>query len=73
MKTFSYMGCPIEDIEIGRTYYFGQLWDGNGDENIGSEIFDSGSIAVGDNLVKFVCIVDALCLMDCVVEVIEIF
>ena len=31
MKTLSYIYGKEEEIEIGGKYYFGQLWDGDGD------------------------------------------
>ena len=42
MKTLSYINAFEEEIEIGQIYYFGQLWDGDGD---GLELLQSGSIA----------------------------
>lgn len=33
----------IGTIETGKEYYFGQLWDGDGD---GEELLESGAIAV---------------------------
>lgn len=44
MKTLGYL-IGIREIEIGEEYYFGELWDGNGD---GEELLESGSIAVFD-------------------------
>lgn len=46
MKTLSYIYSNEEDIELGNTYYFGQLWDGNGD---GEELLDSGAICIGED------------------------
>ena len=31
MKTLSYILGSEEEIVINKEYYFGQLWDGNGD------------------------------------------
>jgi hypothetical protein len=45
MKTLSYINGIEEDIVIGKTYYFGQLWDGNGD---GLELLQSGAITIYD-------------------------
>lgn len=39
----SYVLGAENTIEAGKEYYFGQLWDGNGD---GEELLDSGAIAV---------------------------
>lgn len=43
LNTLSYILGAEDTIEAGREYYFGQLWDGNGD---GEELLDSGAIAV---------------------------
>lgn len=38
MKTLSYINSTIEDIIVGKKYYFGQLWDGNGGDSQGNEL-----------------------------------
>ena len=43
MRTLSYLYGEEREIKSGETYYFGQLWDGEGD---GQELLESGSIAV---------------------------
>lgn len=43
LNTLSYILGTEDTIETGREYYFGQLWDGNGD---GEELLESGAIAV---------------------------
>ena len=43
LRTLSYVGAVVEEIRAGETYYFGQLWDGDGD---GVELLESGAIAV---------------------------
>lgn len=51
MLTLSYAYGAIEEIEIGEVYYFGQLWDGNGD---GEELLNSGAISPdGEHVVHF--------------------
>ena len=50
MKTLSYIYAAEEEIEIGNTYYFGQLWDGEGE---GYELLESGSIEIDDTIVEF--------------------
>lgn len=42
MKTLSYVLGQEREIEIGQEYYFGQLWDGEGD---GEELMESGAIS----------------------------
>lgn len=43
LNTLSYVLGVENTIEAGKEYYFGQLWDGNGD---GEELLESGAIAV---------------------------
>ena len=43
LNTLQYVIGAEDTIEAGREYYFGQLWDGNGD---GEELLESGAIAV---------------------------
>ena len=43
LNTLAYILGAEDTIEAGREYYFGQLWDGNGD---GEELLESGAIAV---------------------------
>ena len=50
MKTLSYELGRIENIEIGNTYYFGQLWDG--EDGDGQDLLSSGSIAIGGAMRK---------------------
>lgn len=51
LKTLSYIYGIEEGIEINKTYYFGQLWDGNGD---GNELLESGCISLdNENIVAF--------------------
>lgn len=42
MKTLDYI-TGVREIKIGEEYYFGELWDGNGD---GEELLESGSIEI---------------------------
>lgn len=53
LNTLSYVLGTEDTIEAGREYYFGQLWDGDGD---GEELLKSGAIAVyqdGEYIVDF--------------------
>lgn len=43
LNTLSYILGIYDTIEAGKEYYFGQLWDGDGD---GEELLKSGTIAV---------------------------
>lgn len=43
LNTLSYILGMEDTIETSKEYYFGQLWDGNGD---GEELLESGAIAV---------------------------
>lgn len=48
MKTLSYVLGSEREIVKGGEYYFGQLWDGNGESERGKELLESGSICVTD-------------------------
>lgn len=48
MNTLSYILGNEEEIKVGGEYYFGQLWDGNGD---GEELLESGAIALDENFI----------------------
>lgn len=51
LKTLSYVHATEEEIKVGGKYYFGQLWDGNGD---GEELLESGSISPdNENVIDF--------------------
>ena len=43
IKTESYKLGHETEVEIGKTYYFGQLWNGEGD---GDELLESGAITM---------------------------
>ena len=43
LNALSYVLGTEDTIETGKEYYFGQLWDGDGD---GEELLESGAIAV---------------------------
>ena len=52
MKTLSYILGKIEEIEIDKEYYFGQLWDGQSGE--ANELLESGAVSPdNDNIVAF--------------------
>ena len=51
IKTESYVKTNyLNEVVRGAVYYFGQLWNGNGD---GQEILESGSIAMWDEKLEF--------------------
>ena len=43
LNTLSYVYGQNDTIEVGEEYYFGQLWDGDGD---GEELIESEAIAI---------------------------
>lgn len=43
LNTSSYVYGQNDTIEVGEEYYFGQLWDGDGD---GEELIESEAIAI---------------------------
>lgn len=72
LNTLSYILGTEDAIEVGREYYFGQLWDGNGD---GEELLESGSIAVyqdGEYIVDFEILESAEDILQTRVKVIGI-
>lgn len=48
--TLSYVRGDENEIQIGESYYFGQLWDGSGD---GDELLGSGAISPDGEFVVF--------------------
>lgn len=51
LNTLSYVLGTEDKIETSKEYFFGQLWDGNGD---GEELLDSGAIAVYQDGEEFI-------------------
>lgn len=72
MKTLDYVLGNKKEIEVGKTYYFGQLWDG-GDED-GEELLENGSVSPdGISIVAFKVIEKADDFLESVVEVTDIY
>lgn len=71
MKTLSYVLGKSEEIKIGQEYYFGQLWDGEGD---GEELIESGTISPdNESTVAFEVTERADDLAQAVVKVTDIY
>lgn len=71
MKTLSYVLGNEEEILIDKKYYFGQLWDGEGD---GEELLESGSISLdNENVVAFEIVEKAENIDETLVKVTEIY
>ena len=72
MKTLTYiLGSLEEKIIINGEYYFGQLWDGNGD---GEELLESGTISPdGENVVAFEVVKKADNMLETVIRVTDIY
>lgn len=71
MNTLSYILGSEEEIKVGEEYYFGQLWDGNGD---GEELLESGSIALDEDfIVSFDVIETDSDILKSLVKVIDIY
>ena len=67
MKTLSYVHGTEEEINIGGKYYFGELWDGNGD---GEELLESCSISLdNENVVYFKVISSFTKYYNCIIFV----
>ena len=72
MKSLSYiLGSSEEKIIINGEYYFGQLWDGNGD---GEELLESGAISPdGENIVAFEVVKKADDILEAVIKVTDMY
>lgn len=72
MKTLSYiLGSSEEKIIINGEYYFGQLWDGNGD---GEELLESGAISPdNENVVSFEVVKKANDILETVIKVTDMY
>ena len=72
MKTLSYiLGSSEEKIIINGEYYFGQLWDGNGN---GEELLESGAISPdGENIVAFEVVKRAEDILETIVRVTDMY
>lgn len=71
MKTLSYVLGEERKIEIGQEYYFGQLWDGEGD---GEELLESGAVSPdGENVIAFEVIENADDPLETLVKVTDIY
>lgn len=71
MKTLTYILGSEEEIVINKEYYFGQLWDGNGD---GEELLESGAISPdGENIVAFKIIEKANDILETIVRVTDMY
>lgn len=71
MKTLSYVLGQEREIEIGQEYYFGQLWDGEGD---GEELMESGAVSPdGENVIAFEVIENADDPLEILVKVTDIY
>ena len=71
MKTLTYILGSEEKIIINKEYYFGQLWDGNGD---GEELLESGAISPdGENIVAFEVVKKANDILETIVRVTDMY
>lgn len=71
MMTLSYVLGREREIEIGQEYYFGQLWDGEGD---GEELLESGTVSPDEeNVVAFEIVENANDPLETLVKVTDIY
>ena len=71
MMTLSFNYAQEEKIEIGKEYYFGQLWDGEGD---GEELLQSGSVSPdNENVVAFEILEENSDILRTLVKVTDIY
>lgn len=72
MKTLSYILGKIEEIEIDKEYYFGQLWDG--DDGDAEELLESGSVSLdNENMIAFEIVEKADDPLETVVKIIDLY
>ena len=71
MKILSYiLGSSEEKIIINGEYYFGQLWNGEGN---GEELLESGAISPdGENIVAFKVVKKSEDILETIVKVTDI-
>ena len=71
MKSLSYiLGSSEEKIIINGEYYFGQLWNGEGN---GEELLESGAISPdGENIVDFEVVKKSEDILETVIRVTDI-
>lgn len=72
MKILSYiLGSSEEKIIINGEYYFGQLWNGDGN---GEELLESGAISPdGENIVAFEVVKKANDILETIVRVTDMY
>ena len=72
MKTLSYiLGSSEEEIVINGEYYFGQLWNGEGN---GEELLESGAISPdGENIVAFEVVKKSEDILETVIKVTDMY
>ena len=72
MKILSYiLGSSEEKIIINGEYYFGQLWNGDGN---GEELLESGAISPdGENIVAFEVVKKSEDILETIVRVTDMY
>ena len=70
MLTIRYDYGEKEEIELLKTYYFGEIWDGIGD---GEEFLKRGTISIDDILIDFEVIEENTDILKSIVQVIGIY
>ena len=72
MKILSYiLGSSEEKIIINGEYYFGQLWNGDGN---GKELLESGAISPdGENIVAFEVVKKSEDILETIVKVTDMY
>lgn len=71
MKTLSYVMGNEKEIKVGEEYYFGELWDGNGD---GQELLESGAVSIDDeHVVAFEIMEEDEDILNTLVKITDIY
>lgn len=71
MKSLSYIMGNEKEIKVGEEYYFGELWDGNGD---GQELLESGAVSIDDeHVVAFEIVEEDEDILNTLVKITDIY
>lgn len=72
MRALNYISGTEREFEIGQAYYFGQLWDGEIEEE--NELLESGAVSQdGESVVAFEAIEKSDDLLETLVKVTDIY
>lgn len=72
MKTLNFVLGTEEEIQVGKNYYFGQIWDGESGD--AEELLKSGTVSPDEeNAIEFEIVEKADNPMETVVKIIDLY